>query len=543
MKNEPEKKQHLVCAIYTRKSTSEGLDQEFSSLDNQRESAENYIKSQQHEGWSVSPTLYDDGGFTGANIERPALQNLLNDIKAGKINCVVVYKVDRLSRSLLDFTQLLEFFDKNNVFFVSVTQSFNTNTSMGRLTLNILLSFAQFEREIISERTKDKMGAARRRGQWLGGRTPFGYRKDEETKKLIIDPEEAATVRKIFDLYLKGNSALAITKSMNLEGYLTRSFTTRSNKVIGNKPYTNSRILYILKNHIYVGKVHYEGKTYDGQQPAIIDEDTFLKVQRMLAENKTLRVPQGNTECAGLLTRILTCKDCGTPMIQTYSSKEGKHKYRYYVCNNAQKRGYAGCPNKSIPAQLIEDDVIERLKIFVEANKDKLSTCKIEADALISPVWETIFPKEKARIIGRIVKKIDCNVPDKRLGFTFHDIPQRQEFESGIRRALPHSPWRKERAIEKEPKIRRTLILAYQLQQSIENRTIASARLASSYLHLSQSRVNHVLNMLMLSPTIQEEIINGDTAMLDQIPEYKVRELSFEIDWNEQGRLWQEAKK
>ena len=202
MKNEPEKKQHLVCAIYTRKSTSEGLDQEFSSLDNQRESAENYIKSQQHEGWSVSPTLYDDGGFTGANIERPALQNLLNDIKAGKINCVVVYKVDRLSRSLLDFTQLLEFFDKNNVFFVSVTQSFNTNTSMGRLTLNILLSFAQFEREIISERTKDKMGAARRRGQWLGGRTPFGYRKDEETKKLIIDPEEAATVRKIFDLFL-----------------------------------------------------------------------------------------------------------------------------------------------------------------------------------------------------------------------------------------------------------------------------------------------------------------------------------------------------
>jgi hypothetical protein len=229
-------------------------------------------------------------------------------------------------------------------------------------------------------------------------------------------------------------------------------------------------------------------------------------------------------------------------MIHTYSSKGGKHKYRYYVCNNAQKRGYAGCPNKSIPAQLIEDDVIERLKIFVRANKDKLSTCKTEAEALISPVWDTIFPKEKARIIGRIVKKIACNVPDKRLGFTFHDIPECQEFESGIRRALPHSPWRKERAIEKEPKIRRTLILAYQLQRSIDTGTIANARLASSYLHLSQSRVNHVLNMLMLSPAIQEEIIMGDTAMLDRIPEYKVRELSFEIDWNEQGRLWQEGK-
>ncbi len=542
MKNEPEKKQRLVCAIYTRKSTSEGLDQEFSSLDNQRESAENYIKSQQHEGWSVSPTRYDDGGFTGANVERPALQNLLNDIKAGKINCVVVYKVDRLSRSLLDFTQLLEFFDKQNVVFVSVTQHFNTNTSMGRLTLNILLSFAQFEREIISERTKDKMGAARRRGQWLGGRTPFGYRKDPETKKLIIDPEEAATVRKIFDLYLKGNSALAITQSMNLENYVTRPFTTRSGKVIGNKPYTNSRILYILKNHIYVGKVHYAGQTYEGQQPAIIDEETFLNVQRMLSENKTLRVPQGNTDGAGLLTRILTCKDCGTPMIHTYATKGTSHKYRYYVCNNAQKRGYAVCPNKSIPAQLIEDEVIERLKMFVSANKDKFTTCITEVEALISPVWETIFPKEKARIIARVVKKIDCNVPDRRLGFTFHDIPERQEFESGIRRALPHSPWRKERAIEKEPKLRRTLILAYQLRQAMNDKIIAGEKQAVAYLHLSQSRVKHVLNMLMLSSAIQEEIIMGDTAMLDRIPEYKVRELSFELDWNEQARLWQEAK-
>lgn len=538
MKNATDKKPHLVCAIYTRKSTSEGLDQEFTSLDNQRESAENYIKSQQHEGWSVLPTLYDDGGFTGANIERPALQNLLNDIKAGKINCVVVYKVDRLSRSLLDFTQLLEFFDKHNVVFVSVTQHFNTNTSMGRLTLNILLSFAQFEREIISERTKDKMGAARRRGQWLGGRTPFGYRKDDDGK-LLIDPEEAKTVRKIFDLYLKGNSALTITQIMNREGYVTRSYTTRNGKVIGNRAYCNSRILYILKNHVYAGKVHYAGKTYDGQQPAIIPEETFLQVQKMLSENATLRIPQGNTEFIGLLSKILVCKDCGTPMFHTYATKGTKHKYRYYVCNNAQKRGYAGCPNKSIPAQIIEDEVIERLKIFVEANKDKLTTCQTEAEALTSPVWATIFPKEKARIINRIVNKIDCNVPDQRLGFTFHDIPERQEFESCIRRALPHSPWRKERTIEKEPKLRRTLMLAYHLQQSLDNGTIRTANLASTYLGISQTRVNHVLNMLMLSPAIQEEIIMGDTAILDQIPEYKLRELSFQSDWNEQSRLWQ----
>src|SRR3990167_4592211 len=182
--NEIGKKKHLLCAIYTRKSTTEGMDQDFTSLDAQRESAENYIKSQQHEGWTASDELYDDGGFTGANVERPALQKLLNDIKEGKINCVVVYKVDRLSRSLLDFTQLLEFFEKNNVAFVSVTQNFNTKTSMGRLTLHILLSFAQFEREIISERTKDKLGAARKRGQWLGGRPPFGYDREKDSKKI-----------------------------------------------------------------------------------------------------------------------------------------------------------------------------------------------------------------------------------------------------------------------------------------------------------------------------------------------------------------------
>jgi len=195
MKTEPEKKKHLVCAIYTRKSTTEGLDQDFTTLDNQRESAVNYIKSQQHEGWTVSEEMYDDGGFTGANTDRPALQKLLNDIKLKRINCVVVYKVDRLSRSLLDFSQLLQFFDENGVAFVSITQQFNTNTSMGRLTLNILLSFAQFEREIISERTKDKMGAARKRGQWLGGKPPLGYKRDDKAKKLVIVPEEADLVR------------------------------------------------------------------------------------------------------------------------------------------------------------------------------------------------------------------------------------------------------------------------------------------------------------------------------------------------------------
>lgn len=279
MTNEkPKDKKWINCAIYTRKSTTEGLDQDFTSLDNQRESSESYIASQKHEGWIALPDRYDDGGFTGANIDRPALQKLLNDIKEGRINCVVVYKVDRLSRSLLNFSQLLEFFDKNNVTFVSITQQFNTNTSMGRLTLNILLSFAQFEREIISERTRDKMGAARKRGQWLGGRPPFGYSVDnKDKKKLLINPEETAVVREIFKLYLEGNSLMQVAQILNKRGLRSRTWTMRSGKTYGGKKYGATQIQSLIKNVRYIGKVEYGGQIYDGQHDAIIDEETFKK--------------------------------------------------------------------------------------------------------------------------------------------------------------------------------------------------------------------------------------------------------------------------
>lgn len=279
MKEKPQKKR-TYCAIYTRKSTTEGLDQDFTSLDNQRESAENYIKSQQNEGWVMLNERYDDGGFTGANIERPGLQKLLSDIKEKKIDCVVVYKVDRLSRSLLDFSQLLEFFDKNNVTFVSVTQNFNTNTSMGRLTLNILLSFAQFEREIISERTRDKMGAARKRGQWMGGRAPMGYDINRETKKLIINETEAKFIREIFDLYIEHASLLKVAIILNEKGYTTKRWVTKKGKVCSGISFGRTHVQEIIRNVLYIGKVNYKGQIYNGEQPAIIDEGTFKKVKK-----------------------------------------------------------------------------------------------------------------------------------------------------------------------------------------------------------------------------------------------------------------------
>src|SRR3989338_7379260 len=298
-------KTKIYCAIYTRKYTSEGLDSDFTSLDNQREAAISYINSQKSEGWVALPDKYDDGGFTGGNTDRPGLQKLINDIKDGQVDCVVVYKVDRLSRSLLDFVQLLEFFEKNNVAFVSVTQAFNTNTSMGRLTLNILLSFAQFEREIISERTRDKMAAARKKGKWLGGRPILGYDIDRDNRSLILSPKEVKLVREIFELYIKERSLLSVAKILNKRGILTKKYTTKAGKIFGGIPFKNTQVRFIIKNVLYTGKVSYKGELYDGLHEAIIDEDTFNKAQGVLVENRIERRPSKHEKAPGLLNNIL----------------------------------------------------------------------------------------------------------------------------------------------------------------------------------------------------------------------------------------------
>ncbi|MCM8789977.1 MAG: recombinase family protein [Candidatus Omnitrophica bacterium] len=340
-------------------------------MDAQRESAENFIKSQKSEGWQVLPIRYDDGGFTGANIDRPALQKLIADIKDGQIDCVVVYKVDRLSRSLLDFVQLLELFEKHNVAFVSVTQAFNTNTSMGRLTLNILLSFAQFEREIISERTRDKMAAARKKGKWIGGRPILGYDLDRDNRSLIINPKEAQLVREIFELYIKEKSLLSVAKILNKGGILTKKYVTKAGKTFGGIPFKNTQVRFIIKNVLYTGKVNYKGELYSGLHEAIIDENTFNKAQEILAENRIERKPSKNEKVTGLLNNILHCKACNTIMCHTYTSK-GNIKYRYYVCMHAQKHGSETCPTRSVSAPAIEDSVVECLrKIAIDSERQK----------------------------------------------------------------------------------------------------------------------------------------------------------------------------
>ena len=541
MTTEPEQKRHLVCAIYTRKSSSEGLDQEFSSLDNQRESAASYIKSQQHEGWTASSELYDDGGFTGANVERPGLQKLLSHIKEGKINCVVVYKVDRLSRSLLDFSQLLEFFDKNNVVFVSITQHFNTNTSMGRLTLNILLSFAQFEREIISERTKDKLSAARKRGQWLGGHPPFGYMRDpKENRKIIINPAEVDMVRKVYALYLEKNSALEVAQEITATGYRTPSWPTKTGRTFGNKKFSITTIVRMLKNHTYIGKANYQGKTYDGLQSAIIDEETFNKVQDRMSHHRLDRKPFKNKDCSGLLSKVLKCKACGSAMVHTYTLKKNRFKYRYYLCSNAQKRGYAECPVRYVNAQLMEERIEQILRGEVKTLKN--SPHKSESEAILSPIWDSLFFEEKRRIIRTLIKVADYDSTAKKIGMVLNGTTERMEFDSNIKRIHANTIKGKQRQLDHEPAIRKQLLLAHHLNRNLSDGKIKDLNQASAWLGFSQTSLSHILGLLNLSPSIQTEIITGNAPILDSIPEYKLRDISSEMDWTKQAVLWQAIK-
>lgn len=353
----------IRCAIYTRKSTEEGLDMDFNSLDAQREAAEAFITSQRHEGWVVLPERYDDGGFTGGNMERPALKRLLAEVAAGKIDAIVVYKVDRLSRSLLDFSRIMETLDARGCSFVSVTQQFNTTHSMGRLTLNILLSFAQFEREIISERTRDKMSAARRKGKWVGGGIILGYDLDREARKLVINPEEAERVRAIFALYIEIKSLLATAAELNRRGWMRKSWTTKKGKITGGGLWNKSNLLGFLSNVTYIGRIAYDNAIHAGEHEAILDEKIWANAQAILTRNARGGHSATRNKHGALLRGLLRCGSCGCAMTHSYTSK-GHVRYRYYVCQTAMKRGWAECATRSVPAQEIENFVLQRIALI-----------------------------------------------------------------------------------------------------------------------------------------------------------------------------------
>lgn len=376
----------IRCAVYTRKSTDEGLDQEFNSLDAQRESGEAYILSQAQEGWELVADHYDDGGFTGGNMDRPALKRMMADIEAGRIDCVVVYKVDRLSRSLMDFSRMLEKFDRHSVSFVAVTQNFNTTSSMGRLTLNILLSFAQFEREIISERTRDKIAAARRKGKWSGGMPLLGYDVDPRGSKLIVNEDEAVRVRTIYELYLEHRSLLAVIQELENRGWLNKRWVTRKGTERGGKTFTKSSLHKLLTNVTYVGKLRYKDEVHEGEHAGIVDPETWRRVQSLLQRNGRTGGALVRNRFGALLKGLLRCVPCDATMVPTHTKKPDGKRYRYYVCSAAQKRGWHTCPSRSIPATEIERFVVDQIRCVgrdEELIRDTVTQARQQADELV----------------------------------------------------------------------------------------------------------------------------------------------------------------
>jgi site-specific DNA recombinase len=349
------------CAVYTRKSTEEGLEQEFNSLDAQREAAEAYVRSQAGQGWSLLPDRYDDGGFTGGNMDRPAFQRLLADIRAGQVDMVVTYKVDRLSRSLLDFARMMETFENHGVSFVSVTQLFNTATSMGRLILNVLLSFAQFEREIIAERTRDKIAATRRKGKWAGGRPLLGYDVDPRGGRLLINEAEAAQVRAIFGLYLEHEALLPVVQELERRGWTNKRWQTRKGHERGGLPFTKTGLHRLLTNVAYVDRTRYKDEVHPGEHPAVVPPELFERIQARLRDNARTGGAPVRNQFGALLKGLLRCTACDCAMTPAHSTK-GSKRYRYYVCSHAQKHGWDQCPAKSVPAAQIEDLVVRHVR-------------------------------------------------------------------------------------------------------------------------------------------------------------------------------------
>jgi site-specific DNA recombinase len=492
------------CALYTRKSTEEGLEKEFNSLDAQREAGEAFVASQRHEGWSCLPDRYDDGGFTGGNMDRPALRQLLADIGAGKVDAVVVYKVDRLSRSLLDFARMMETFDKRKVSFVSVTQQFNTATSMGRLVLNVLLSFAQFEREIISERTRDKIAATRRKGKWAGGHPILGYDVDPKGYRLVINEDEAARVRAIFELYLEHEALLPVVQELERRGWVNKRYLNKAGRERGGGAFTKTNLHRLLTNVAYIGKVRYKDEVHPGEHEAIIDAAVWERVQALLQRNgRTGGAPVRN-QFGALLKGLIHCASCSRAMTPAHTTK-GERRYRYYVCTTAQKRGWQACPTKSIPAGEVEHFVVEQVRcigtdpallhatLAQARQQDEARVAELETEQrglerdqsrwhaelrrlaarlgpddagdpviarladlqerlaqvekraagvreqieavrrqrldeerasealrLFDPVWESLTPREQARVIGLLVERIDYDGGQGKVAIRFH---------------------------------------------------------------------------------------------------------------------------
>ena len=392
----------IRCAVYTRKSDEKGLEQEFNSLDAQREACEAFIASQRHEGWKLVPDAYDDGGLSGGNMDRPALKMLLADIKAGKVDCIVVYKIDRLTRNLVDFARIVEILDKNDASFVSVTQAFNTTTSMGRLTLNVLLSFAQFEREVTSERIRDKIAASKARGMWMGGVPPLGYAVVD--KKLVVVPEDAEKVRLIFERYLELGSVLALAIDLEACGIRSQPRMDRNGVARGNAVFSRGALHLMLQNRLYRGEMCHKGKAYPGEHDAIVDQALFEKVGALIALNRNNHVDGVHASEPSLL--IGKVWDAfGRRMPPSHSTKPGK-RYRYYASDDRDARLKER--RHRVPAGELEAIVIAQLRQRFDADSGPTSLLSLD----------TVSHSEQRQLVADMIERIEIHPDRIEIAFT-----------------------------------------------------------------------------------------------------------------------------
>jgi site-specific DNA recombinase len=489
----------LRCAVYTRKSTEHGLEQEFNSLDAQREACEAYIKSQSFQGWKTLPQQYNDPAYSGGNLDRPALKRLLADIEAGKVDVIVVYKIDRLTRSLADFAKLVEAFDAKSVSFVAVTQQFNTTTSMGRLTLNVLLSFAQFERELSAERVRDKVAASRRKGKWTGGTVPLGY--GTKDKKLVINESEAETVRTIFRLYLELGSFGKLVAELDRRKIVTKRRNTKIAKYRGGIPFTYGPLAYFLKNRIYIGETHHGGKWFKGEHDAILDRPTFENVQELLKSNTVKRKVRFSESGALLQGKLID--DKGNRMGPSFSSKNGV-RYRFYVSTALRGRRHKAGSVTRISAPEIEGLVESALSGKLLAPRDEM------------------------------LKQVETiTVSDGRIRLA---LKQSKGKRGSIE--IPWTPKPKGAAYVVAPseakvgqKLVRSIIRAHAWLHDLSSGRQASIEDLAAAADLHPKVVRHGLRLAFLPPDLTRAVFDGEaTIELKQIPKL------LPLSWREQHR-------
>jgi DNA invertase Pin-like site-specific DNA recombinase len=529
------------CAIYTRKSSEEGLDQAFNSLHAQREACEAYVKSQVAEGWRALPTLYDDGGFSGGNLERPALRSLLDDVAAGRIDTVVVYKIDRLTRALADFAKIVEIFDAQTVSFVSVTQAFNTTTSMGRLTLNVLLSFAQFEREVTGERIRDKIAASKKKGMWMGGRPPLGYDPpvDPATRALVVNRSEAEQVRLIYETYLKLRSVRALEAFLDAEGIRSKVWTSKAGRSIGGCRINRGALFHLLKSRLYLGEIPHGDQSYPGAHPPIIDPVLFDQVQALLAEQRRARHERPTRVSTAPLRGLLFDAD-GAPMSPTFGYGRAGRVYRYYVSAPLQQgRSAADTPNaiRRVAAGAIETLVRDQLSSLVRAAGDaQLADLARAVRRIHIEAASVRITLQRSALNRSALDVLTPHPSDDTLGML--TLPIRCKLRGGRSWITPPPGAASATQTRRDPALIRALRLAHRLTAAMSWRSADGVLETLGTKAPTSPYHRRLCRLVFLAPDLQRAILDGR-----QPPALNVERLIHEpipLAWPDQRRLYGE---